>query len=114
VLLRGGSVSEVAGRFNHDFRADLSPWKICWITFRENRDSNTVNDDCSLFCTNRNAEAAQDAVIFQEVGKSLSVSEIIYADYFNCRTAFPDCPKKIAPNATETINTDLHGDSPNL
>jgi len=111
VLLGIFGIGEAAGGFDDDLRANRFPWNLGRIFFGEDLYGLTFNLDAVGGSGNILLEVAEDGVVFQKVGKSLRISEIV-ASYDVDISSFNDARKTLRPIRPNPLIATLTAISP--
>ena len=106
-------IGEATGRLDHYLRTHGSPIQLRRIFLRKNPDALAVYLDAILPRADVVWQVAQDGVVFEKMGKSLGIGQIVNG--YELEIGIVDGgPENVASNAPEAINTYLDGHSASI
>jgi hypothetical protein len=70
-------IGKYAGRLYDQVNSHLGPWNLSWVSLGENLDTTAIHDKIAVARFNLARITAIVGVVFQEVGISFSIGQII-------------------------------------
>ena len=109
VLLRVSSLREEAGRLDDDVGAELAPGQLRRVALRESAEGVRADGDGLVGVGNLLAEAAQDAVVLQQVDQRRVVGEVVDPDDLDVGARCQGRAEEVPADTSEAV--DAYADS---
>ena len=109
VLSGARCVGEEAGRLDDDVCTDLGPWQHPGIALGEDGEaSDALDGDLTIAGDDVLAQAAEDAVVLEQVREGLGVRQVVDAHHLDVGPAGQQGPVEVAADAAKAIDSNAN------
>jgi hypothetical protein len=104
-----GAVGEEPGRLDHDVRAQVTPGELGGVALGERLHGGAGHGDLVRGGLHLLRQAAQDAVVLQQVGERGVVGQVVDADDLDVRARGEHRPEEVAADTAEAVDANPDG-----